>query len=93
MMVPEHDLSMLQRKDRQRAHEAIDKTPNTLFTTTPSQQPILRMMTSFQFRFLSADNAPFLTLSPLDLSQIKLGQIDPLTFYPPNESSRFNNRL
>jgi hypothetical protein len=83
--------SMVHPNDMQHAHEAMDNAPNILFTITPSQQPILPSITSFKFRFLHADHAPFLTLSPRALSRMKLGHINPLTFHLPNESIRLNN--
>jgi arginine/lysine/ornithine decarboxylase len=54
--------SMIHWKDRQRTHEAMDNAPNILFTTTSSQQLILRILTTFQFRFLPAENDRFMTL-------------------------------
>jgi hypothetical protein len=83
--------SVFHPNDVQGAHEAMDKAPNILFTTRPSQQPILRIITSFEFRFLHADHAPVLTLLPGALSQMKLGHINPLTFHPPN--NRFTSSL
>jgi hypothetical protein len=83
--------SPLHPNDIQHAHDAMDNAPNILFTITPSQQPILRIITSFEFWFLHPDHAPFMTLSPRALYQMKLGHINPFTFHSPNEFTHLND--
>jgi hypothetical protein len=65
--------------------------PNISFTTTPSEPPILRILTKLEFQILAQINSPFITLSPFALEQLKSSEIDPFTFQPLNGARRICN--
>jgi transposase len=74
-----------------RVRAVLGLIPDISLTATPSEQPVLRILTTLEFQLLPPDGFPFMTLSPLALAQLKQNQTDLFTFRPSNGSRRIRN--